>query len=286
MQNNEMELEGLLERIRPTNRLRIVTIAVALILTIAFWLGVPDLTSYPQRLKEIAVLLFVWLVSALLFDLLVKKQKNIARTGNFYLGYEIAELFLLTLIVYNCGGVEWFGAMFYLFIIIYANIVLSKTKGLVITSIASLLFASLVILEYLGVVPFREFFVLGGKPHQDLRYLSFTIPFVWFTFYFCAIAVNLFTDLLKNRAAALEKTKKELEETKSVLEVKVQARTKELKELAGGLEQQVEKRTKELQEKIDELERFQKLAVGRELKMVELKNKIKELETKQKGRSG
>jgi len=220
----------------------------------------------------------------LLFDLLVKKQKNVTGMGNLYLGYEIAELFLLTLIVYNCGGVEWFGAMFYLFIIIYANIVLSKTKGLIITSIASLLFASLVIFEYLGVVPFREFFAIGEKSHQDLRYLSFTIPFIWFTFYFCAIAVNLFTGLLKNRAAALEKTKKELEETKSVLEVRVQARTKELKELAGGLEQQVEKETRELQEKISELERFQKLAVGRELKMVELKNKIKELEAAQKGR--
>ena len=68
------------------------------------------------------------------------------------------------------------------------------------------------------------------------------------------------------------------------MEVRVQARTKELKELAGGLEQQVEKETRELQEKISELERFQKLAVGRELKMVELKNKIKELEAAQKGR--
>ena len=39
----------------------------------------------------------------------------------------------------------------------------------------------------------------------------------------------------------------------------------------------VEERTEELQEKVRELERFNKLAVGRELKMIELKNEIKKL---------
>ena len=52
----------------------------------------------------------------------------------------------------------------------------------------------------------------------------------------------------------------------------------ELKKAKAGLEVQVRERTKELQEKIEELERFNKLAVGRELKMVELKEEIKKLE--------
>ncbi len=46
------------------------------------------------------------------------------------------------------------------------------------------------------------------------------------------------------------------------------------------LEKKVSEKTKELQSKIKELEIFNKLAVGRELKMVELKKKIKELEEK------
>jgi len=41
------------------------------------------------------------------------------------------------------------------------------------------------------------------------------------------------------------------------------------------LENRVKKRTKELQEKVQELERFQKLAVGRELKMIELKKALR-----------
>ena len=70
---------------------------------------------------------------------------------------------------------------------------------------------------------------------------------------------------------------KELEEVKSVLEIKVKARTKELGELTQSLEEQVKEKTKELQGKLEELERFQKLAVGRELKMVELKKEKERL---------
>lgn len=76
-------------------------------------------------------------------------------------------------------------------------------------------------------------------------------------------------------AESLQKSQVRLEESKAVLEVKVKARTKELKELADSLDFRVKEKTEELQEKIEELERFQRLAVGRELKMIELKEEIK-----------
>jgi len=54
----------------------------------------------------------------------------------------------------------------------------------------------------------------------------------------------------------------------------------EVKKLQEGLEQKIKARTKELQERVDELERFRRLTVGRELKMVEMKETIKALEEK------
>ncbi len=53
---------------------------------------------------------------------------------------------------------------------------------------------------------------------------------------------------------------------------------KEIEKYSKGLEKQVKERTKELEAKVDELERFSRLAIGREIRMVELKKRIKEIE--------
>lgn len=51
----------------------------------------------------------------------------------------------------------------------------------------------------------------------------------------------------------------------------------ETKKLQEGLEDEVKKRTIELEKRVKELEKFHKLVVGREIKMIELKKEIKKL---------
>ena len=80
----------------------------------------------------------------------------------------------------------------------------------------------------------------------------------------------------------LRKYQDELHEAKQILEIKVAARTRELKELVDSQEEIIKTKTKDLLAKIAELERFQRLTVGRELKMIELKEKIKQLSKSRK----
>jgi nitrate/nitrite-specific signal transduction histidine kinase len=73
-----------------------------------------------------------------------------------------------------------------------------------------------------------------------------------------------------------------LEETNKILEIKVKARTQELENLTAHLEDTVKERTKELEKKLQELETFHRVAVGRELKMIQLKKEIERLKAELK----
>jgi hypothetical protein len=95
------------------------------------------------------------------------------------------------------------------------------------------------------------------------------------------------TEELEENTEKLEDAKRTLEKSNTALELAVKKRTRELEQLNNNLEAQVQERTKELkkrgqelEEKVDELQQFSDIFINRENKMVELKNKIKQLEEK------
>ena len=87
---------------------------------------------------------------------------------------------------------------------------------------------------------------------------------------------------LEEEVAQRQMAQENLQENALLLEEEIEKRQKaqgELERLNAELEQRVNERTAELEEKNAELYRMNRLFVGRELRMVELKERVRELES-------
>ena len=73
-----------------------------------------------------------------------------------------------------------------------------------------------------------------------------------------------------------------LKETSTILKIRINAKTRALNELSLRLKKEVEEKTKTLKEKIEELEKIQKIMIGREYKIAQLKKEIERLKEKLK----
>ncbi|MBD3208675.1 MAG: hypothetical protein GF370_04465 [Candidatus Nealsonbacteria bacterium] len=198
--------------------------------------------------------------------------------------YFLVMNFLLTIVVHYLGGIEGLGFFIYTFLIVEASVIFGKKGTFLITLSAVLFYGAMAILEYLGVVPHHSFLTVS-KGYQSLRYLLVHVGGgVALGLGYTAFITSRFANVHRETREELEKEREELIKaqdqlrvTRDTLEVRVRARTQELRHLTEDLEKQVRGRTKELEGKIKELENFQKFAVGREMKMVEMKQELEKL---------
>ena len=196
------------------------------------------------------------------------------RIGIFFVKYVIGVALIAELTMFSLFLMPTVGGPIVLgYILIFIIISLFRDlKAVLFTGLVAAL--GYVFLYF--VYPQREILEIGldFKPDLDLGLLLIII-----------VAISLVTRTLQKHHLNLLDAQDETEMSRAVLEVKVGARTKELKEFSEGLEEQVATRTKELQGKMEALEKFNRLAVGRELKMIELKRDIADLKNEQKTKS-
>jgi len=270
--SNKTELENLPEGVMPTINLRIITTFVFLVFSSLLFLWDKVNVSI-----TIPLLLVFWILEQLFVLLLIKTHKIKYIIKNVFLFQFVFDLFILTIITYYIGASGWIGAIFYIFTIIYAIFfLLEKWKRIFLVSTACLFYSGLLFLEYSGIIPPWEIFS-NNCLEKDFSYVFSTFLLVNSSFIFIGVTVNIFAGILRRKIKELNITQKELNESKVNLEKKVKVRTKKLEKLTYNLEEKVQERTEELQEKIDELEKFNKLAINREIKMVELKEQLKKL---------
>jgi len=211
------------------------------------------------------------------FDYLLQKQDSLEEAEFICFLYWFFNITFITFIFYCIGNIWWLGAFMIVVPIIHANIMLPQRKGMLLALHAIICYCGFAIAEFLGLIPHQQFFALNEEIYRDPFYLLTGLIVGILLLPYITYITSVSSEVLRERTKELIKTSQELEEIKSVLEIKVKARTRELEDINKGLEQRVEKRTKELQKRVGELQKFHDLTIGREIKMIDLKKKIKEL---------
>ncbi len=262
---------------------RITRIMLVLFLGATVFIHVSGMVDIPA---QIFFILAGWLGLYLLVGLFFKKEmvKTPEFLYNFYFTLNVLDILLTVLLIHFAGGAEWIGALFLTMTIAFCGLVLPPRRLLIITFLALLFFAALLWLEYLGLVPHHSLYGVELGLYRRVDYIIPQLLMVGGVLFFIEEAMRASFELLNKKRKEVErerqKVKKALaksKETENILKVRVRARTKELRELAEKQEDIIERRTQELQERVKELKRFRRITVGREKRMIQLKNEIEEL---------
>ncbi|MEA3357212.1 MAG: hypothetical protein U9Q67_02160 [Patescibacteria group bacterium] len=268
-------LTELTKKLRTT---RIILAVFGIVISVLRYIFVSSIPS------QVILILCIWVCYYVILEVFFKKPKTTEGFYNLYLCSNSFDLLLLTLIMYFVGGTEWLSSTLYSITLILAGLVLPKKKTTILTYIAFLYYIIIILLEYSGLIQPRALFT-SSEAERTLPFVITQILTAGVFFYFISESIGQSSEKLRESTRQLEKEQrkasmayKKAKEAEAVLDIKVKARTEELEELVQEGKTIIKQRTDELEKKVHDLEKFHKLAVGRELKMIELKKEIASLE--------
>ena len=247
-----------------------------LLIIFKLWLKIP----LSGRFYFLIFLLFLITV-ALAIYLQRRKTESASKAIAFHFFYNLLAAIILTVIIYYTGGITWIMPIFYSFTIVNSFWIYPKNLAILMLSWCCALFTFLTVSQYTHILPGVYIFKPEDQVFENFYYVLLTTFGALIVLLCTGLFSNNFYTLFNNKIGELKKTQRDLTETKKNLLLEIQERTKETEREKERLGKEVKRRTQELesqrkgvQEKVQELERFHKAAVAREMKMVELKEEI------------
>lgn len=193
------EIAELKEIIRRTIQVRRLTLGI--FFTVALLVRLALRVDFPLPLLFVPL---VWLLLTYPFKALIGLQREEGGLHWVHAGFFILELVIITYLIHFLQGAEWIGLIFYLFTIIYANFFLPELQGYLITALAILFYAALVLLEWAGLIPHRVLFANGG--YRSLSYALTTILAGGVGIYATlAYTIRIFAEIYRRKGRELER---------------------------------------------------------------------------------
>jgi len=275
--------EEIIKRRDQLNDIRFPTISCFLFLMLIFKIFFNVYFS-PLLLIFLSLMLITTIIYSLISNIMI--ASSISAIISLHFAYMIIDLINLTIIIYLLGGVVWIGFIFYAFYAYINFIILPRKYAFSLIGYCGFLYVLIAVIQYFSLFSYKEIFSLEERVPQNINFVITTVAavtaFLWLIGYYG----DVFYKILGEKIRELQKTKALLEDERASLEIRVGAKTRELREGRERLEdkiiertKEVEKERKELAKKLSELEKFHKVAVGRELKMRDLKKEITKLKT-------
>ena len=251
----------------------IMTISFGLVFFILNLIGV-----YPSP-SMLLIIIFSFSIPEFIGSFFLKRIKNISKASALYFILQIIELIFILIIVHLAGATPFLGAFAIMVNFFVSYFVYAKRRhyqiGFFIVCV--LFYVATILLEFFGVLKLEDFFDTGINFQNNFGMLKVAIIPLVLLMLLVFFIVDFFSKRLQESIKKLHQKEYELKQSKDFFKIKVKVRTKELRELNENLDEQVKNKTKELNGRVEELKKINKLMIGREIRMVELKKEIEAL---------
>ena len=213
----------------------------------------------------------LWLSTSVLYFLVIRS--SLCRTrrclDNIHLSYYVPGVLFSTMLVHYLGGAEWIAFFVYLFDLIYANVLMNRPRGSLVTLYVIASYFSLIGAEYRGIIPHRMVFQPGSSSYNNLQYVLVTdVIIVGVVFLLIACTASLFSKMKEEREKNLRESKnrllaksERLEEMARTLRKKVAENIYLKRATLGYIEKkefELQQTRKDLEDQIDKLRKTQK----------------------------